>query len=451
MKKTYLLLILIIISICNQVLASNWRAKWDKAEDYYNLGEYQSAIILYQEIAENLAYESAQFKLAWIYSNGLGVKKNSYEALRWYTLAASQGNFAAQNNLYILYINGSDDFLPNKSKAIFWLKRSAKNGNSRAQANLSYLYSEGIEVEKDEIKAFELANKSSNQGDDLGRYYLALYYYNGIGISVNIIKAFNLMKKVAYSKNKNDDNKTTIANAQNILGNMYMDGKGTPKNWEKAYEWYLISHGNGFSGNEKIIKDLEQKLNKEQIYKSQQSAKYWMPGGSTLIEDRLKWATDAIFDEKYSLAYDLIQGVDSSDARYIWIQGRLYKNKKSKAYQSKGIDMIKQACYLDNWNACADVVGILIESGDIKAAKKLVLTIDNKTPKRKREKLIQSYNLLKLNFFQNAYNHVMSLNEIDFDVKNLTKEIRLKYSKYKDGENKRKKERQKILKQQYGR
>jgi TPR repeat protein len=50
---------------------------------------------------------NAQFNLGAKYDNGEGVPQNYAEAVKWYRLAAEQGNFVAQNQLGIMYANGN--------------------------------------------------------------------------------------------------------------------------------------------------------------------------------------------------------------------------------------------------------------------------------------------------------------------------------------------------------
>ena len=48
----------------------------------------------------------AQNNLGLMYENGLGVPKDYDEAVKWYRLAAAQGDALAQNNLGWMYDNG---------------------------------------------------------------------------------------------------------------------------------------------------------------------------------------------------------------------------------------------------------------------------------------------------------------------------------------------------------
>lgn len=58
----------------------------------------QEVVKRYQEEAE-LGNVKAQFKLAWCYEKGVGVKRDVDAAVRWYRKAAAQGDAAAQTAL----------------------------------------------------------------------------------------------------------------------------------------------------------------------------------------------------------------------------------------------------------------------------------------------------------------------------------------------------------------
>ena len=60
--------------------------------------QQQEAAKQYREEAE-MGNVKAQFKLAWCYEKGVGVKKDIEAAVRWYRKAAAQGDSAAQTAL----------------------------------------------------------------------------------------------------------------------------------------------------------------------------------------------------------------------------------------------------------------------------------------------------------------------------------------------------------------
>ena len=66
-----------------------------------------------------------------MYDQGEGVAQDYTEAMKWYRLAADQGNAAAQNNLGAMYING-EGVRRNYVQGYMWLSLAAKQGYKRA-------------------------------------------------------------------------------------------------------------------------------------------------------------------------------------------------------------------------------------------------------------------------------------------------------------------------------
>ena len=66
-----------------------------------------------------------------MYYNGKGVAKDFKEAVKWYRLAAAQGNISAQVNLGSMYYEGEgvpEDLI----RAHIWLNIAATQGNPNA-------------------------------------------------------------------------------------------------------------------------------------------------------------------------------------------------------------------------------------------------------------------------------------------------------------------------------
>ena len=91
---------------------------------------------------------SAQYNLGGRYANGLGVPQDEAEAVRWYRLAADQGNASAQYNLGLRYANG-EGVLKDDAEAVRWYRLSADQGDASAQNNLGLRYDNGEGVLKD--------------------------------------------------------------------------------------------------------------------------------------------------------------------------------------------------------------------------------------------------------------------------------------------------------------
>ena len=59
--------------------------------------------------------------------------------MRWYRLAAEQGDATAQSNLGVMYGNGRG-VLKNEAEAVRWYRLAAEQGDATAQFNLGFMY-----------------------------------------------------------------------------------------------------------------------------------------------------------------------------------------------------------------------------------------------------------------------------------------------------------------------
>ena len=81
--------------------------------------------------AADQGHSQAQFNLAVMYVNGLGVAADNVEAASWYRRAAEQGNTSAQYNLGLMYYNG-DGVAQDNVMAHVWTSIAAANGHENA-------------------------------------------------------------------------------------------------------------------------------------------------------------------------------------------------------------------------------------------------------------------------------------------------------------------------------
>jgi TPR repeat protein len=73
-----------------------------------------------------------------LYEKGLGVPRDSKEALKWKRMAAEQGEPRAQNNLGVKYAKGNG-VEKNYRNAYVWLRLAAMQGHKLAQKNADTL------------------------------------------------------------------------------------------------------------------------------------------------------------------------------------------------------------------------------------------------------------------------------------------------------------------------
>jgi TPR repeat protein len=90
-----------------------------------------------------------------MYAHVQGVTQDYKEAVKWYRLAADQGNAMAQYNLGATYANGQG-VTQDYKEAVKWYRLSADQGTALAQSNLGVMYDKGQGVIQDYKEALKL-------------------------------------------------------------------------------------------------------------------------------------------------------------------------------------------------------------------------------------------------------------------------------------------------------
>ena len=194
--------------------------------------------------------KQAQYALAVSYSLGLGVKKSDLEAFEWFKKAAKQSFLPAQYALGHIYQTGKD--VPKDvNKAFYWYKKSAEQGygNSYYTVGYAYLFGDGVKKNIKEAKKWFLkASKLDNDNTVNAEFQLGGIYSAGTdGITVDYKKAAQWYLKAA---NKGD------VNSAWSLGNLYLQGKGVPQDYDKGIRWLKVAAKN----NDKAAKEKLTKL-----------------------------------------------------------------------------------------------------------------------------------------------------------------------------------------------
>lgn len=92
-----------------------------------------------------------------LYQNGIDVPKDNIQAANWYTKAAKQDYFLAQNNLGFMYLQGNG-VQKDDDMALYWFRKSAEQGYADAKINLGYMYFYGKGVPKSNVAAYGFYN-----------------------------------------------------------------------------------------------------------------------------------------------------------------------------------------------------------------------------------------------------------------------------------------------------
>ncbi len=140
-------------------------------EDYLEAAEFFAK-------AAHLGDHRGMQRLAWFFTEGLGVEKNAEEALKLNVTAADLGNEVSALNAGVAFEYGRGteiDF----SRAFKYYEMAAGKNVVRAMHNLGAFYFNGQGVERDSSQAFKWYLAAANQGSWLSSYCLARMYEDG--------------------------------------------------------------------------------------------------------------------------------------------------------------------------------------------------------------------------------------------------------------------------------
>ncbi len=169
-------------------------------------GDYKTSFPIWRSFAEQ-GHAEAQFNFGWMYDKGLGVEKNSVEALKWFRKASKQGHELA----FKLY------------------HKAATEGDVLVQYNLANMYYQGLGVSQNYVESFKLFRRAAVEGDAKSQFSLGIMYELGHGVPQDYVEAIKWYRKSAEQG---------YAGAQNNLGYMYYRGLAIRKNLDTARRWY---------------------------------------------------------------------------------------------------------------------------------------------------------------------------------------------------------------------
>ena len=251
----------------------DWRhskAPADPAFGAYQRGLYvlalKEALKATSEDAKDFA---AMTLIGEIYRDGLGVKQNLAEAVRWYRLADERGDpqaafalarahveglgvpqdfdkanayferAAAKNHagaLYNLGISAIDKELQDYAKAADYFRRSSDLGDVEATYSLAFLYRNGQGVAKDEERATTLLKEGADQHHLASMIDYGISLFNGRGTKADEPGAAVYLLRAAWRN---------APVAQNRLARMYMAGRGVKPDSVEAMKWHVLARSNG--------------------------------------------------------------------------------------------------------------------------------------------------------------------------------------------------------------
>ena len=214
------------------------------AECYYN-GEgvdcdYQKALALYQQTLYSNAANSyganpAYQRIGYMYYEGLGVKYDEAEALKWYERGISDGDPACMIQTAYSYRNGiGTDADMGKAMALY--EAAAEKGQTGYFLEIGDLYLNGDSVPRDVGQAIAYYEKAIERGNLNGYARLGQMYLKGKGIDADIDRAI-----AYYEEGVEKGNAACIE----WLAHIYLEGMGVEPDTEKGIA--LLEQGVGIN------------------------------------------------------------------------------------------------------------------------------------------------------------------------------------------------------------
>jgi TPR repeat protein len=244
--------------------------------------DYKKAhLLLLPEARKGNAF--AQYNVAFMYANGLGVEKNEVEAVKWYRSAAEQGDATAQANLGLMIVQGrgvKQDY----QEGMKWYLKAAEHGNAFAQNNIGSLYFNGHGVAKDDKKAVEWYRKAATQGLAIAQNSLGGMYVKGWGVEKDVNEGLGWFWKAANQGHTEAQknvyaiylNEATHGNAEAMhnLATLCLKGWAGRQNPEECLKWYENAAKKGIDASRNSLAQAYEK-GLFGIAPDKQKAHYW--------------------------------------------------------------------------------------------------------------------------------------------------------------------------------
>jgi len=145
----------------------------------------------------NEGIPSYQCMLGYKYLDGDGVEKNIPEAVKWFKLAAGNGDVYAAYTLGKTFHEG-DGIPQDYAEAMKWFRLAAEMGDANSQYRVAEMYQSGTGIEKDYVAAYAwlslaIGNGANKRGirDNLERDMNASQIAEGKALAESLEASFH--------------------------------------------------------------------------------------------------------------------------------------------------------------------------------------------------------------------------------------------------------------------
>lgn len=208
--------------------------------------------------ASDEGHEGAQYILGKAHAEGSSVPQDIIKATSLLIGSAEKGNINAMRFLALSYsTDGWNEY--NAERWVKLLEASAKLGDSVSSILLARAYEEGEYLQVDKRKAFnlykEIAEKETEMGNvgAIARLRMALMYHAGEGVPQNYRESLYWLLNISESKESwffDDDDIWMTASeiaieSQLSIASIYLNGNGVTENRGEVAHWYRRAAENG--------------------------------------------------------------------------------------------------------------------------------------------------------------------------------------------------------------
>lgn len=222
----------------------------------FKMAHYETARRMWQQIGGSGRAE-AQFNLAILYDDGLGVTPDLARALQYYQEAAEGGSRAAAYRLGLLHLR--DPRLPeDPQQARYWLSRAAQDGDTEAAVLLDSLKRgdnmsdalveiDGLLLNGNSVAALARLEQLVADGDTRAMNRLAWLYESGVHVERDLSRAAQLFRQAAALGD---------APSQYALGVMLTTGAGQSLDTEAGKQWLQRAAEQGHLAAKRSLREM---------------------------------------------------------------------------------------------------------------------------------------------------------------------------------------------------
>lgn len=184
----------------------------------------------------------AQYEVALMYANGVGVSKSLEQAFAWTKTAAEKGHAQAQYLLARAYHRGhGTDSQP--KEALVWYQLAAGKGNEKAALNLSRVF-----AEPQADIAFQYALEAAQSGSAEAQFSVAEAFAQGRGTARDEAQAAHWYLLAAQQG---------LPRAQYAMGQLLEHGRARQPDLQQACSWYRLAAAQGMAAAQLALERLD--------------------------------------------------------------------------------------------------------------------------------------------------------------------------------------------------